>query len=738
MKRMLLIFVFLALGIAEMFAQYPLRTIRQLQEVPLDSLRRLDTLQRTNLAEWTKQRSRFYLDTVRVRGVCVVPAKVINFTANGYNLLIADTAAANRTQWGGLFVRPNLSTGSPDTALAIQWGIANVQIGDYIEFTGYVDEFPAGDPVSATQIVPIFSQPLNILNSLPLSAIPPHVAKTAADFYRGPFPSTGPNGIQFSTGEPMEFMRVRLTNLIYVSALNPTNGTMNLQVQATGDQISTMDASKWFTTRGHRDPNSTYVLPPVNTRIDTIWGYVMTNSGAEAPRGYRIAPIFPGDIRYGVALPIISTHRRNPVVVPPDSSPVVSCRVTRGGVGVAAVQLRYSINNGAFTTTAMTLHLADTTYRASIPLQVANTNVRYFINVIDSVGNAVKLASSAVDGTQADTLRGFFFYNVLNRPLTIQDIQTTPYTNGRTPYLGATVTLRGVVTADTANIGIAPLSTGGTTSWYLQSGNAPWSGIWVVDTLMRPRRNGDSLTITGVVAENFDVTRIERLTSPPTVNATGVGLPSPVVQTTGTFGPAAGNGTIAAERYEGMLVRFNNVRVSNLNPTFADPTEFEIDDGSGPIIVRRDGTHNFSNIPGDTINGKRIVRLNEVRTFIQGIIYYSFNRYKVCPRTNSDWGATSVEIDHSPQIPSSYALAQNYPNPFNPSTTIEFNLPKSEFVSVKVFNTLGQEVETLLNGEQAAGKYTLRFDASRLTTGMYFYRLQAGEFVATKKMLLVK
>jgi hypothetical protein len=737
MKRIALVAILALFGVLELFAQYPLRTIRALQEVPLDSLRRLDTLQRTVMSEWTKQRSRYYLDTVRVRGICVVPAKVINFTSNGYNLLIADTTTANRTQWGGLFVRPNLSTGSPDTALAIQWGIANVAPGDYIEFTGYVDEFPAGDPVSATQIVPIFSQPLNILNSLPPSAIPPHVPKIAADFYKGPFPSSGPNGIQFSSGEPMEFMRVRLTNLTYVSALNATNGTMNL-VDASNNAISTMDASKWFTTRGHRDPNSTYVLPPINTRIDTIWGYVMTNSGSEAPRGYRIAPLYPGDIKYGVSLPIISTHRRNPVVVPPDSSPVISCRVARGGVGVSAVQLRYSVNSGAFTTATMVLNSADTTYRASIPTQVANTNVRYFINVIDSVGNTVKLASSAVDGTQADTVRGFFFYNVLNRPLTIQDIQTTPYGNGRTPYLGATVTLRGIVTADTANIGIAPLNTGGTTSWYLQSGSAPWSGIWVVDTLMRPRRNGDSLTITGVVAENFDVTRIERLTSPPTVNVAGVALPPPVTQTTGTFGPGAGNGTITAERYEGMLVRFNNVRVSNLNPTFSDPTEFEIDDGSGPIIVRRDGTHNFSNILGDTINGRTILRLNEVRSFIQGVIYYSFNRYKICPRTNSDWGTTSVEIDHSPQIPSSYSLAQNYPNPFNPSTTIEVNLPKNEFVSVKVFNTLGQEVETLLSGEQAAGKYTVRFDASRLTTGMYFYRLQAGEFVATKKMLLVK
>ena len=113
MKRMIAVVVLLLAGMLQSSGQYPLRTIRQIQEVSADSLRTLDTLQRTNLARWTLQRSPAYQETVKVRGVCVVPAKVIGFTASGFNLLIADTA--NRTSWGGLFVRPNLTTGSPDT-----------------------------------------------------------------------------------------------------------------------------------------------------------------------------------------------------------------------------------------------------------------------------------------------------------------------------------------------------------------------------------------------------------------------------------------------------------------------------------------------------------------------------------------------------------------------------------------------------------------------------------------------
>ncbi|MBI5474517.1 MAG: T9SS type A sorting domain-containing protein [Ignavibacteriae bacterium] len=718
------------------WAQYPLRTIRELQQVPVDSLRILDTLQRTQLGRWTLQRSPFYPETVRVRGVCVVPAKVINFTANGFNLLLADTAS--RSEWGGLLVRPPLSTGSPDTTLYIQWGIANIEVGDYVELTGYIDEFPSGDPVSATQIVPLRTFPLTILGTAP---VPPHVPKLTSDFYKGNFPGTGPNGIQFSTGEPMEFMRVRLTNLTVVSYLNATNGTLNLLDQF-NNAISTMDASKWFTLRGYRDPASTYVLPPINTRIDTIWGYMLTNSGQEAPRGYRIAPLNPGDIKYGVALPIVNTHRRNPIIVAPDSTPVVSVRVTQGGTGISAIQLRYSVNAGGFVTTPMTLNASDTTYRASIPQQAANTNVRYYINVIDSLGNTVRLASSATDGSQTDTLRGFFFFNVLNRAVTIRDIQETPFPNGRSPYIGARVTVSGLITADTASLVLPPTRFRGTNVWYLQSGNQPWSGIWLhsdsLSNQLLALKNGDSVSITGTVAEDFDVTRLQVL-STPTVHSSNNPLPPPIELTTNTFGAGAGNGTPTAERWEGMLVQFNNVTLSDSTPTFQEIYEFGVNDGSGQVLIRRDGKHQYTTTALDPTPGLVLIRQGQRISHLRGVVYYSGNYYKIAPRANPDFGTiSSVNIDRGAGVPNSYTLGQNYPNPFNPTTTIQFNLPKTEFATIQVYNILGQKVETLLNREQEAGTYTLHFNASHLPSGVYFYRLQAGGFAQTKRMILVK
>jgi hypothetical protein len=90
------------------------------------------------------------------------------------------------------------------------------------------------------------------------------------------------------------------------------------------------------------------------------------------------------------------------------------------------------------------------------------------------------------------------------------------------------------------------------------------------------------------------------------------------------------------------------------------------------------------------------------------------------------------------KIPGQYALYQNYPNPFNPTTTIKFNLPKASQVTLKVFNTLGEEVATLVSERLSAGSYSCEWDSSNLASGIYPYRLQAGDYVETKKMIILK
>lgn len=95
-------------------------------------------------------------------------------------------------------------------------------------------------------------------------------------------------------------------------------------------------------------------------------------------------------------------------------------------------------------------------------------------------------------------------------------------------------------------------------------------------------------------------------------------------------------------------------------------------------------------------------------------------------------------IDITSGIPQSYSLIQNYPNPFNPSTKIEFSLPQSENVTLKIFNLLGQEVATLVNENMGAGTYRVDFDASKLSSGLYIYKIEAGSFTSSKKMMFLK
>jgi hypothetical protein len=100
--------------------------------------------------------------------------------------------------------------------------------------------------------------------------------------------------------------------------------------------------------------------------------------------------------------------------------------------------------------------------------------------------------------------------------------------------------------------------------------------------------------------------------------------------------------------------------------------------------------------------------------------------------------ANTTGIIGGANSPKKFSVEQNYPNPFNPATTIAFHVPSSSVVSVKVFDVLGREVATLLNEEKSAGDYSVQFDASKLSSGVYIYRLQAGSFTDSKKMVLMK
>jgi hypothetical protein len=739
------------------WASYPEVTIHDIQYSSPDSLLVADALQNTVPVRWTLQSSPYIhftppstikTDTVVITALVVIPAKVITYTNKGYTMLLHDTASTG--SFDGLFVRA-----SSDTATHIADGFMNPEAGSIVRMTGVVSEFPTINMNSACQFQPIPGIAIDIVGTVPVSgniskefAIPMNVG----DLYTGIFSG---GKVKYSTGEPKEGMIVELTNLTIDNKVNPTRGTFSAQ-DASGNQITMYDASRYFTLKGTStdhpiaDPTWTTIYNSssfVGTIIDTIRGFITVASGTESARGYRICPLYYGDIIFGHVLPSISTHRRYPIVVTPDTTVLITCKAYAQEIGqeLESAVLYYSVDNGPFIEDTMTYNPVDSIAQATIPKFAANTFVKYFMKAKDNVGNEKIYASSASAAPGADTSKGCFFYTVLDRPMTIHDVQYTPFTNGRTPYLGAIVTVSGIVTVDTTQMSETKLSYG-TSAWYIQSTNEPWNGIWVsggTTEIMNLMHLGDSVSVTGTVTEYNDVTELYPITE-VIVHSSSNPIPDPVEVTTGQFTSTVGNGTPTAEQWEGMRVTLTNLTVTSIYPYFSDPTIWEVDDGSGPIYVYQGGKNHYSNIPSDSTSGDTIIYADQHISYLTGIIFYSGNRYVIVPCSDADFGSITTNVREIPNaLPAKYNLSENYPNPFNPTTRFQVNLPNAADLEVTVYNVLGQKVASLMNGHRSAGTYEVTWNGTNdhgtaVNSGVYFIRMQADNYTNVRKVLLVK
>ena len=195
----------------------------------------------------------------------------------------------------------------------------------------------------------------------------------------------------------------------------------------------------------------------------------------------------------------------------------------------------------------------------------------------------------------------------------------------------------------------------------------------------------------------------------------------------------------------GLFASFDNaVTWSNVNPAVFNNfcQVFSITGGSGMIIATMDGACNggapikMSSDNGTTwvsfMDGLTAGFYPSVGKNSSGTLFFT-KKGTVVYRYGSVTG-----INDNYNTPLNFALSQNYPNPFNPSTSIGFRVSEFGFVSLKVYDVLGREVTTLVNEELSTGTYNYNFDASKLTSGIYFYKISAGNFVETKKMILIK
>ncbi len=190
------------------------------------------------------------------------------------------------------------------------------------------------------------------------------------------------------------------------------------------------------------------------------------------------------------------------------------------------------------------------------------------------------------------------------------------------------------------------------------------------------------------------------------------------------------------EREEGKLVKIENVTFE-VSGVFEANTNYSFTDGNNSLNVRID---NDVNLISENIPVGEVDLVGCVGQYKSQAPYNS--GYQLLLRTISDI-KIKTDVEKEAEVPTAYALNQNYPNPFNPTTIIRYSIPssvnsQSSFVNLVIFDALGAEVKTLVNEQKIPGSYKAEFDASELPSGIYFYRIIAGKYSETKKMLLLK
>lgn len=750
-------YILYAFGFNIMNAAFTFVTLQQVQTKSPDSL------------ALGRDKSDLEGDSVEFIARIVAPPKV-SVANNDFRTLLRGTSSwtcylqdtANGL-FGGIVIRQG--TRGPATGLDL------MDTGQIIKVRGVIQEFGATSgnnfancltQLSIDTAVGYTVTPIGTATKRP-APIPVNVS----EFANGDYPNGGT--INYVQGEKYEGMYVELRNLTVAAGIGNRQPWSVIDDQ--GNKLYMRDFSNFYST----SPNETlrvWTHPSIGTYVNYIRG-VIINANNEGAFGnqlpYAIVPIYPNDLSLGNAPPTLSNPTRSPGVPTPPDSVTVSVTAVDPGLNSATItdmKVFWRYNRGAYSSKSMPL-VTGNIYSTKMPPAPIGTLVEYIFRAEDNQGG-VKLLPS-------DTLRSKLFYIVRqNDSMSVQDIQYCPNNGGRSAYEGYDVRgVEGIVTCDTSDIpAFSYTSSGGTQTSprrvYIQNGQGKGSGIWLSGNPTDILRRGDRVRVMGTVEENFSVTRINIVsTSGINVLSTGNPLPTPEILTTGQIPNSTIDGDTLVEPWESVLIRFNtSVEINCINAGIgiACTTQEPLQDTTfrrnfGEILVKdasnvlsrielQDGNHKFTNNWDGTQNppqpGYTLLTKNDLISYVEGVLFFAFSNYKLTPRKDPDFGTvTPVGVSNNAVNLNDYQLFQNYPNPFNPVTTIKFNLPNSGIVSLKVYDMLGREIKTLMNGFTSPGIHSVNFDAAGYSSGVYFYKLEingndGNKFVITKRMILLK
>lgn len=639
--------------------------------------------------------SYFYDDTVSCIGIVTVPVSELSGwdttggVLSGYSRFIWQDP--NGGPWSSLLSYFSDATAFPE-----------LFVGDSIHIKGYIYEYHgAGMDAAFTEL--FITEPVDLIGA---NARHPDTTVVTTGELREPF-----------TAEQHELNIIRIENATVIDN-NLPNNEYSID-DGTGVILSDADATN---SMSGEDVYGNYIggefiRPPNGTTIKSITGYCYHAYGSFAENTtYQIRPYTPSDVILGGGPPSITDFAIAATGLGPADAVTVSATITDKS-DVASAVVTYRVDGGTWTEVAMT-EGADSLWTGTIPAtSVEGAFVEYFLKALDDGGDNQE--APLFTFLPGDTSKQLYGYHTRAAGHTIHDIQYTPYEGGDSYYVGLVVSVSGVVTSNAQQ----PDSKHG--GFVIQSEAAVWSGVLAtLGTADYTVTQGDSITITGEVYERYNETRITDV-SAVTVHAQGKSIEP--LEVTGA--ELSLSKDPVNEKYEGVLVHIGEVTVT-------DSTKYErfVSDDGGVTEFVIDDDFMIQDAADDLVFND--LGEGDVIADLTGICTYTYGDYVVMIRDVGDMGVVTGIADRG--IPETFSLSQNYPNPFNPTTTIEYSLGRQVKHTLKVYNLRGALVATLVNEVRPAGNYSVTWSARNLASGMYFVRLDAEDFHATKKLILLK
>jgi Secretion system C-terminal sorting domain len=668
-------------------------------------------------------------DTVRVRGVVITNGGLNLTTGQTRWIWIRDVTASPSTPFGNMTVRATGPTAPVD--------INTLVSGDTIEVTGIVQEFNGSNAGNGeTQLNPI---PGGVVSISEDPGPAPQAFIVGVGQLNGALNTNGNPTNNITSGEKLEGNFVEIHDVQVVSVdLSVADRCRILVKDAAGNHIWIYDRFKT------QRISEGFVPPNVGDSYTSVKGVIEgwkngCPGNANGNRGYNLNPFSLEHYVKGASSPAIGNVRKSKACPSSTDAVTVSADVTDDG-SVSSVEVLYSTNGNTYT--PLTATALGTRYSATIPAQSNGTMVRYYFRAKDNLNN-----TTVQPNVPANTPS--LFYAVNGVGCTIKDIQFTPFSNGRSGYVGDTVTLRGIITAsaEATNLGYV---------YMQQRGINAWGGIWVTGgTLITSLAVGDSVELRGNVEEYFGLTRIANISSASVIVPAASTTPitpfavNPAEFSTYDF--------TKCEKYESMLIKLENpVAGQNLfvvdsnadaangqnNGEYRVGADINDPNAGCRVLAGRQNSSSFSSLNVSYVNSPKWLTQDGTMNvplalvipeapvlLMQGVLTFSFSNMKLLPRNNSDVTITvgTKEILTGKQF-------GMYPNPAKDKLTLRFS--DSQIAGyVSVFNNKGQlMLSQKVSGEEA------EVQIANLVSGLY--RLQIltskGEILGVRNLSVVK